>query len=199
MKHSGNFDILNVKGPLLAGVDQLLRKVTIVASAGDGVNTINGPVTSLTLSGLHGDSDLVYFIRYKIINGYNGSAYNKLLINNDSTTGHYGTHEIDGTNTSGSAYKDTNLGTIYLSNSASAQNNISFGELLIHACSGHVRPVFMSGGRNMSGTTVSTVDEWAYVWSNTADEITSLVIASSQTNGIGVGSIIELFARRDTA
>jgi hypothetical protein len=47
-----------------------------------------------------------------------------------------------------------------------------------------------------AGTSMQYVGTRGGIWNNTTDEITSLVFYADQANGIGVGSHIEVWARR---
>ena len=60
--------------------------------------------------------------------------------------------------------------------------------------SGFKRHVNMVTNDDANGTTIITTAARAGIWSNTADQITSMTVLSSQTNGLAVGTVIELYA-----
>ena len=177
---------LNVKGPLNAGVDQLIERWVATDAA-----------TSKTFSNLHGDTDLEYYIRARIVNGYNGAINIQSRLNNDSGN-NYGFQNFSGADTATAAARDTSEAQLYLSNT-SAQNEIMVFEYTINAKSGVVRTIIGTSIDDISTTTVTKAWCFGQVWNNTADEITSIVFLSNQTNGIGAGSEISLWCRRGVA
>ena len=68
-------------------------------------------------------------------------------------------------------------------------------EALIYAKSGYTRTVLHSSIYYASGTTVTGLEVRGSSWNNTADNITSIVIGASTTNGLGVGTSIELWKK----
>ena len=59
-----------------------------------------------------------------------------------------------------------------------------------------MRTLVSAQSASITSTTVTGIYDYGQVWNNVADEITSLVFLSDQTNGIGIGSVIELWCRR---
>lgn len=155
---------------------------------------LQGPqVTSLTISGLNGDVDEEYILESKVVNGYNGIASAFFRPNNDVGT-NYGYQYVDGNNTSAAAGRATNDQVCYIGYNTSL-NNISQASCKLFSKSGFVRTVISDFCRDVVGTTVGYSRLWANVWNNTATNITSLVIAASQTGGIGVGSSFQLYRK----
>jgi len=154
--------------------------------------TLTSATTSITISGLTGNTDIEYKLVARIINDYNGAAYYYVRPNND-TGSNYGFQYIQGSNTTKEAgrYTDSKLQFTQ----ASALGNIGFAELSIQSKSGYVRTVITEYPRNISGTTIEDINLTGQVWNNTADEITSLVVYASQTNGLGVGTNITLYRK----
>lgn len=172
---------------LEGGVDQLIERYVVTGSA----------VTSKTFSNLLGDTDLVYYIRARIVNGYNGAVNYLARLNNDSGT-NYGTQRFSGINTTAAAARVTNATGMFLVDIA-AKNNLGQVDLVVCARSGVARTGVSSKSATITGNTVTGVYEYGQVWSNTADQITSLVVLADKANGIGIGSSIELWCRRATA
>lgn len=170
---------------LEGGVDQLIERYVVTGSA----------VTSKTFSNLLGDTDLVYYIKARIVNGYAGATLYTVRLNNDSGT-NYGHQYFFGLSTSAGAGRGTHTGILFAN---AASGNISCGELLLNAKSGVVRTIVNSYAESIAGTTITYIYEMGQSWNNTADQITSLVVLANQTNGIGIGSEISLWCRRATA
>ncbi len=150
-------------------------------------------VTSLTISGLNGDVDEEYILESKVVNGYNGIAYTFFRPNNDVGT-NYGYQYVDGNNTSATAGRATNDQVCHIGYNTSL-NNISQASCKLFSKSGFVRTVISDFCWDVVGTTVGYSRLWANVWNNTADNITSIVIAASQAGGIGVGSSFQLYRK----
>jgi hypothetical protein len=66
----------------------------------------------------------------------------------------------------------------------------------LYAKSGYVRTALIDGCNNVATTTVADIWMLGGSWNNTADNITQLDIVSSQANGLGIGTVIELWAFR---
>jgi len=154
--------------------------------------TLTSATTSITISGLTGNTDIEYKLVARIINGYNGACGVYLRPNNDSGT-NYGYQQLYGGDTTTGASRSTTTG-LFLTQ-AVALNNIAQGELTLHTKSGYVRTAVNSLAKEISGTTVGVVVLWGQSWNNTADEITSLVILADQTDGLGVGTNITLYRK----
>lgn len=156
-------------------------------------HTVTGAAeTSITIPDLLGNTDLVYKLEARIVNGYNGVCIPALRINND-TGSNYGYQYLQGASTSPAAGRNVetgiNLGW------ASALSNITMQSVLIHAKSGYVRTVLVESNDDIGGTTINDVLIRGASWNNTADEITSLVVLADQANGLGIGTEITLSAR----
>jgi hypothetical protein len=159
-------------------------------------NTLTSATTTITIAGLNGDVDEDYELRCRFVNGYNGSCDYYLRPNNDSTADIYGCQVIVGIDTAVSALRATT--SYILINNPTTLSDIGQTYISLKAKSGYVRTAFVTNSSRIVTTTVSRIYYWAWVWNNTADNITSLVITASQTNGLGVGTVIELFAKRSS-
>lgn len=145
------------------------------------------PATSYTISGLNGDSDIQYLITAFLVWNSASPGNIHLRPNNDSGS-NYIREYLAATATTVSAASDTltfiSLGYF------DAQYQRGFDPLMaIHAVSGRERGMF--GFRHRQGRWFSFFTEWT----NTVDEITSLVFTAEQADGIGVGSRITVWRR----
>jgi len=171
------------KGKLQAGVMQTIYETTLTEAA-----------TSITISGLDGNTDILYELEMRVVNGYNGGANCLLRCNND-TGANYGRQEVNGNNATAGATRSTNHTGIYFAN-CDALGNVSQGEIKLYAKSGYIRTAILNRSCAIATTTVSIIQLAGYSWNNTADNITSLVILADQTNGLGIGTYIRLKALR---
>ena len=154
--------------------------------------TLSSPATSVTISGLAGDTDKEYMLECRIVNGYNGAVAYGLRPNNDSGT-NYGFQYLLGDNTTASAARNTNNNMII--GEGTVLDDLSFNDLIFQAKSGYLRTAIDKQMRSISGTTVARIMMFGHSWNNTVDEITSLVVLANQVGGIGVGSNIVLWKK----
>lgn len=154
--------------------------------------------TSYTFSGLNGDVDEEYRLVALIVNGYDGGCIITLKPNNDSTANIYGYQYIRGINTAVSAGRNTQA-FITLGQAETAVGVLAMSDTLIHAKSGYVRTFINTDVRSISTTTVTGIVSSGWSWNNTADNITSLVVGSSEAGGLGVGTHLFLMKKRTTA
>jgi hypothetical protein len=148
--------------------------------------------TSVTISSLDGNTDGEYQLITRIINGYNGAVNYGVRLNND-TGSNYGRQTQYATSTTAAAVRTAEsynrIGYV------SAQNQVNTYIYNIFPKSGYTRTAIGKGSFEVSGTTVGYVALDGLSWSNTADNITSIVVLADQTNGIGVGSRIILLKK----
>lgn len=154
--------------------------------------TLTAAVTSVTIPNLEGDTDQVYKIIVRAVNGYAGSTNVNLLINND-TGSNYGYQVLAGEEATVSASRSTTGTLMALAAMTTAIGNLSLATALIYAKSGYVRTVINDRSKGIDGTTISSITLWGQVWNNSADEVVSINFVANQTNGIGVGTQIELY------
>lgn len=148
--------------------------------------------TSITISNLDGNTDEKYQLIIRFVNGYNGSTVYYWRPNNDSGA-NYGYQRFTGSNSTTSAFRNTS-DVFGLANSSSL-NGVNLVNSIIYAKSGYIRTQIQQLTDDVSGTTITTENTLGYVWNNTSDNITSLVLTASQTSGIGVGSRIILLRK----
>lgn len=153
----------------------------------------DGATTSLTISGLDGDTAQEYILICRFIAGAATTQY-YLRPNNDSGN-NYGRHYLTGDGSAVYGYRWTATNFMELGY-ALAANNLSFSETKFCAKSGYIRTALSTIARTVSGATVAEAIKFGQVWNNTADNITNLVIKSDTNNGISVGSHILLLAKR---
>lgn len=157
--------------------------------------TLTEAATSITIPSLTGNTDCLYRLRARIVNGYNGGSNSNisLRLNND-TADNYGTQTILGSDTTVSAYRNVNS-QINLFESAFLANTpgtISMCNILIYSKSGYVRTVIGESNARINTTTITSISLTGGSWNNTADEITSIVLLGSQAGVLGVGTQISL-------
>jgi len=141
--------------------------------------------TSITISNLSGNTDEVYMLDVRTTVA--AMTYS-LKLNSDGTVTNYGFQYLYAADESLTAARNNN--TI-----PQITHGIGAGNVLICAKSGENRTLLIDNIREVSGTTVTSLLTWGWVWNNSADEITSLVIVASQAGGLGVGSHISLYRR----
>ena len=152
---------------------------------------LNSAVSSYTISGLDGDTEQQYRLICRIVDNSAGPSYG-IRFNNDSGN-NYGYQYLTGFNATADAGRNT-LSYAYIGGNDKT-NSIHFSDTLIYAKSGYVRTALTKALHDAAGTTIQKIFSIGTSWNNTSDNITSLVISSNQTNGIGVGSRIILLAR----
>ena len=146
--------------------------------------------TSLTIPSLTGNSDVLYRLRARVVNGYNGTSIVGVRPNGD-TAGNYGYQNLRGISTgvdaSGGAVIDLVDFCV-----CTALNNISSAEMILYAKSGYVRTAIHETVLDVNGTGVLGISLYGHSYTDTATEITTLVIYASQANGLGIGSSFSL-------
>lgn len=153
-------------------------------------HTVTGSaVTSLTIPSLTGNSDVLYRLRARVVNGASGGTTFQLRPNNDSGA-NYGSQYLAGVNTTASAFRGT--GTVLNLGYADDINYLAQTEVLLYAKSGFVRTSIGEDSRGITGTTITGTYLRGQVYNETTTEITSLVILADQSNGIGIGSSCSL-------
>ena len=176
---------LNIQGAVNCGVMQKIYQTTLTEAA-----------TSVTISDLDGNTDTIYELWVRQIGGSGSANYGTVTINADNGVNHYGYQILSGAATTASASRGTDSKEYFNAFTATASGSVSFCRQLIYAKSGNIRVILSDETGNISTTTVASQSLSGYAWNNTADNITSLVLATNQTNGLGIGTHIELWALR---
>ncbi len=172
---------LNVKGNLNAGVFQLKERYEVTGSAAN----------SKTFSGLTGNTNPLYLFTARFVNGYNGTQNYNYTLNND-TGANYGYQQMNGENTTGATTRGTGQSSLILS-SATAQNQICHTNFLLYAKSGVIRAILQDDAAGIATTTVTRMRTMGQIWSNTANELTSIEFLQDQVAGYGIGTVMELY------
>lgn len=162
----------------------------LVYSSGE----IAAAATSITISGLDGNTDTQYRLLSRFVNGYAGCTYG-ICPNNDTTVGNYGYQYLVGYSTTIAAARAANYGYARIGEGNGSVGDKCLSDTIIYAKSGYVRTMLTSEISSITGTSVGYVFLWGNEWSNTADNITSLVITADQANGLGIGTSIELYRK----
>ena len=156
--------------------------------------TLTSAATFVTISSLTGNTAIDYMLSIRCVNGYDGAIIVYLYPNNDTTSANYGWQSLIGQDSSTLAQRSN--ASIRIGES-DALGNMFWANTILCAKSGYVRTAINNQSYRITGTTVYTREITGQVWSNTADEITSLVITASQTDGLGAGTYICLYKRLD--
>lgn len=175
---------------------QLTIKGTVQKSWQKIYETIlSAATTSLTISGLDGNTDILYKVVIKLVSNATG-MHSGVLLNND-TGSNYGFQYLLGVNTAVSSERGADA-RIYVGSLASGidSGKIGKGECLIYTKSGYVRTAIVTTAENISTTTITSLSITGQSWNNTADNITSIVLASTMSNGYGIGTYVALYRRR---
>ena len=152
--------------------------------------------TSITISGLTGNTAEEYILIYRFVSDYAAAAVYGLRPNNDSGS-NYGFQRLRGRDSTPEAIRATP--TSFALTTGLAQNSLTMGEANLYAKSGYVRTLINFAVDDVVGTTIDKIASYAESWTNTADEITSLVVFADNTDGIGIGSRIILLKKVDVS
>jgi len=158
----------------------------------------DGARTIINISGLNGNTDVEYRLICRIVSDCDGYSNYLLRPNNDSAA-NYGYQYVCGNDSSVLAGRSTTITGLFLTDCggySAGEHKKMFSDTFIYAKSGYLRTVITEQIGDTYSSTIGQIILMGSVWTNTADNITSLVIAASGVNGLGVGTSIELYARR---
>lgn len=150
--------------------------------------------TFFTLDGFNGNLDLEYIIRTRFVRGGDTADMTYGLQLNEDAGNNYGYQAIRGV---AASLLGTRFGaqTFMRVGKADDPGELSHGEFVLHAASGHVRTLLGSFSENVTPAELGGGNmEWDY-WSNAADNITKMTFLSTAANGIGIGTQIEIWKR----
>jgi len=151
--------------------------------------TVTEDTTSVTLSGLDGDSDVVYLLLLHYRNPTDKGVCCDIRFNNDSGRNYKGiVMYSDGSKVSTSSRTMSAIGFV-----GAINQNVGWGSALIYARTGNPRTVLIE----VYEPTLR-LDHKGWHWTNTSDNITSIVLVALSgnktiTKGIGAGTRIILF------
>ena len=145
---------------------------------------------SISISGLNGDTDILYRVSMRGVNPNTANSITLLRLNNDSTADIYGVQYMTGNSTSVDVGRYTDTGII---NCAFGTNDGIVGKsiTLIYAKSGYIRPVIVDKVDKIGGVwVVQYLDQMGYAYNDTTNNITSMTINASQAGAIGIGTYV---------
>lgn len=151
---------------------------------------------AINVTGLNGNVDKTYLVIARFVNG-TGSAANYYVQPNGDAGTNYGQQYIDGSGTGtpskGNPGANTTTG---LHTCTAAAGTSCEAQATLFGVPGFARVLFANEVYNVTPGAVGGLQLIANSWNNTAANITSLNIMTLTANGIGVGSHIEVWARR---
>ena len=196
-----------VGAPFMIGANAVEQKVTSLnADQVDGYDwyeipklwrrvyttTLSAAATSVSITSLLGDTDIMYKLLIRAINGAaSGCAY-LIRPNGDSTASNYVTQWLYSYSTSVTAAVTSAATGMYFG-WVEAISEIFSTEAVLFSKKGYSRRA-NAFSQVVQGGFMSSLISSAR-WTNTADEITSIDIVASAANGLGIGTVIELWAR----
>ena len=151
--------------------------------------TLTEAATSVTISSLDGNTDILYRLRVRGI-GVRPDTNVIDVLANGITSAVYGYQYVSGNNDTVASSRgtgETEWRAAYFSD-----NKQCMFETLIYAKSGYVRTALSTSIRDISGTTITAIYQYGFVWNNTVDNLTSLVLISPYGSYIGIGTYIIL-------
>jgi len=153
---------------------------------------LTAAATEYTFSGLDGDNDKLYKLIARVICGVTG--YNQIALRFNGDTGNnygWGGFCERGGSISGNVGASAAWCTIMVCQYCQMG---AFIEGLIYPVSGHERQLLTRGGERSPGYAGNFCHFNGY-WENDTDNITSITILSTLTNGLGAGTHLELWKR----
>ena len=162
-----------------AGMWTLVERYSVTSAA----------VTSKTFSGLNGNTDRRYKIVSRMVNAIGVITYG-VYFNADNGSN----YRYQGINSNNSTISGpTNVYTAVPIGSSRGSGIPIFIKGEIDAASGYLRNATFHATAPTSGTAMTYIDNFATVWNNSADNITSMTVLGDQANGLGIGTYIELW------
>ncbi len=166
-------------------------------------NDVTTTTGSINVTGLDGDSDVEYMINTKFIGAAGAVAGSFFIEVNGDTTAcnyklhHFYVHYVGATVTNGTPACNGAAGFLL---SGTAATNTTTGvvftsKALLFSKSGTKRVALTQGTKALSTTDAWTMNAMQW-WENTSSNITSMRFFFSNGTGIGVGSRIEIWAKR---
>lgn len=158
--------------------------------------TCTTAATSHTFSGLTGDTAIEYMIKCRWVRYRDGAAdpMNYIMCCNDDTAANYGFSTNWTVNGASGGSENAAFDGIWIGR-ADENGEISQGQGILHAISGYTRTFSGQFSACVNGADVERIYNCECSWTNTADQITSLVFYAETASGIGVGSQIDIYAR----
>jgi len=153
--------------------------------------------TSIVIDGLTGNIDEEYEIYCFFVRGGTVAQSYYLNLNGDTGT-NYGRERLRATGATITGVRTTSTSNMSIGYT-NASGDVSFSVTMLHSKVGRKRVAYSRKALEVNATAVTYLDFEGHVWNNTTDEITSMTISSSGTDGIGVGSRIIITKRVNSA
>jgi hypothetical protein len=155
---------------------------------------ITTAVSTLSITGLNGDSDIEYVIKARFVNQGASTTDYWMSANGDTTT-NYGYRAFYATN-AGAVTNDSNdISGAFLIGSQTVSGGLCFTVTELYAKSGY-RRIAQNKFSSYGSTTAYMNSSGFSYWNNTGSNLTTLTITGTTTNVIGSGSHIEVWARK---
>jgi len=182
---SGN-DATKIELPAASQVQTAMVKVS--------EEVITTAKTAHSFTGLDGNTDKRYIVKARCINTVAGNVGVIVDINGD-TAANYSFQYFYTSGTSLTAGQSTGNGLWLFTTRGSGY--VAQGEITIDAKSGTYRQCRVDQCDTKSPNIAAHQTKMDYFWHNSADNITQVNVTADTTNGLGVGTIIELWAERE--
>lgn len=155
--------------------------------------TIATAATTLTITGLAGDTALWYHMRFRFVAGSATLLDYSLQFNGDAGSNYY-------FQTLRGAVTATSAGTggydqIYLNPALTGTDKRAYIIGDLYAKSGTLRTFQFKVADNLTAATATREELDGWVWNNTTSELTTITILSSTANSIGSGTVIAIYAQ----
>jgi hypothetical protein len=148
-------------------------------------SVLTSKTDSVSITGLNGDNDIEYKFVCRLVNGLFGTStvLFRVRFNNDAGA-NYNYKAIGVAAVTGDSH-------FAVSQPGSSASQVGVFDMHIWASQGLNRQVLWSTWESLN-----TINFYGGVWLNSNTNLTSISITTSSPDGIGVGSVIELWARR---
>ena len=153
--------------------------------------TLGMAASSITISGLNGNTDVEYMMESRIIR--DGAGADVLRLNNDSTANIYGYQCLSAGSTT--LYPSRTPDNCLIGLSSELAATVAYAKVHIYAKSGFTRTATAIQVHRINGTTVTYTALWGLVYNQTSNNITSMTITAS-ANNMDVGTYLALYAKR---
>jgi hypothetical protein len=153
-------------------------------------NTITSATSSFSITGLEGNTDVIYRLVTRIISDDVSTPTYRFYLSNDTTDANYGRQNLQAIVSTIIAPRANNY--IFFGY-ADASGQINMADTLIYAKSGYNRIFLLNNVCQISGTRVRRVFICGGVWNDSSTELTSIDLTCDTAGGFGVGSNIELY------
>jgi hypothetical protein len=171
----------------------MIQDVLIVTSGGvtNGNHVqLNGAQTSYTFTGLNGNADLRYKMYFFFNLAGSGTVTSAITCNTDTNTNNYPYQSLIAATTTVSATNNHDNNGWFVGYITTTQYNNA--DLEIWAKSG--TPRFAKQSMDLyTASAMTAVRRSDGIWTNTADNITQLVLTASAAGGLTVGSYFALY------